>query len=50
MRKQLRTVVDVSARDCGRFYVSGGKVGLQIEMDFKDLEKVLDYRLEDITR
>ena len=50
MRKQLRTVVDVSARDCRRFYVSGGKVGLQIEMDFGDLGKVLDFRLEDITR
>ncbi|MBO4502110.1 MAG: Cys-tRNA(Pro) deacylase [Candidatus Methanomethylophilus sp.] len=50
MRKQLRTVVDISAKDCKRFYVSGGKVGLQIEMDFNDLEKVLDYRLEDIVR
>ncbi len=50
MRKQLRTVVDASAEQCARFYVSGGKVGLQIEMDFKDLEKVLDFSTADIVR
>lgn len=50
MRKQLRTVIDSSAAGDGRFYVSGGKVGLQIEMDFSDLSKVLDYRLADIVR
>ena len=50
MRKQLRTVIDSSAAEHERFYVSGGKVGLQIEMDFADLRKVLDYRLADISR
>ena len=50
MSKQLRTVIDSSAAEHERFYVSGGKVGLQIEMDFADLRKVLDYRLADISR
>lgn len=50
MRKQLRTVIDASAKECGRFYVSAGKVGLQLEMDFSDLSKVLDYALADIVR
>lgn len=49
MRKQLRTVVDKSAEQCARFYVSGGKIGLQIELDFKDLKRVLEFRLADIT-
>ncbi|MCQ2085801.1 MAG: Cys-tRNA(Pro) deacylase [archaeon] len=50
MRKQLRTVIHESAKDCKRFYVSGGKIGIQIEMDFNDLKKVLDFRLADIVR
>ena len=50
MRKQLRTVIHGSAPECGRFYVSGGKIGIQIELDFSDLKKVLDFRLADITR
>ena len=41
MRKQLRTVIDSSAAEHERFYVSGGKVGLQIEMDFADNSSVL---------
>ncbi len=50
MRKQLRTAVDSSAEKRGRIFFSGGKVGLQIEMDFADLHKVLDFRLADLTR
>ncbi len=50
MRKQLRTVVDSSAEQCARFYVSGGKVGIQIEMDFKNLRKVLEFTTADIVR
>ena len=50
MRKQLRTVVDSSAEQCARFYVSGGKVGIQIEMDFNDLRKVLEFSTADIVR
>ncbi|MDD2626607.1 MAG: Cys-tRNA(Pro) deacylase [Methanomethylophilus sp.] len=50
MRKQLQTVIDSSAALPGPFYVSGGKVGIQLEMAFADLAKVLDYRLADIVR
>ena len=50
MRRSLKTVIHESARDCERFYVSGGKVGLQLEFDFRNLEKVLDYVLADIAR
>ncbi|MCQ2071332.1 MAG: Cys-tRNA(Pro) deacylase [archaeon] len=50
MKKQMRTTIDTSAKDHTRFYVSAGKVGLQIEMDFADLEKVLNYQLADIVR
>ena len=50
MRRSLKTVIHESAKECKRFYVSGGKVGLQLEFDFKNLEKVLDYILADIAR
>lgn len=50
MRRQLRTVIHESAAGGKRFFVSGGRVGLQVELDFADLSKVLDYRLWDIAR
>ncbi len=50
MKRRLRTVVDESAGTCRRFYVSAGRIGLQAEIDFADLSKVLDYSLADITR
>lgn len=50
MRKQMRTVIHESAARCRRFYVSGGKVGIQLELDFSDLKKVLDFALADIVR
>lgn len=50
MRKQLRTVIHETAAQPGRFYVSGGKVGIQLELDFADLAKVLDYQLADIVQ
>ncbi len=50
MKRHLRTVVDESASTHKRFYVSAGRIGLQAEIDFADLAKVLDYSLADITR
>ncbi len=50
MRKQLRTVVDSTAFDHGRMYISGGKIGLQIELRPADLSKVLEYVSADIVR
>lgn len=50
MRKQLRTVVDASAGRLERIYISGGKVGLQIELRSADLPKVLNFLSADITR
>ncbi len=50
MRKQLRTVVDSSAFDHDKMYISGGKIGLQIELRSADLSKVLEYKSADIVR
>ncbi len=40
MKKQFRTFVDQSAADLERIYFSGGKIGVQIEMDPEDLKKL----------
>ncbi|AGI48074.1 ybaK/ebsC protein [Thermoplasmatales archaeon BRNA1] len=50
MRKHLTTVFHETADKGERIYVSGGKVGVQVELDPADLRKVLDYRSADITR
>ena len=48
MKKQFRTVIDISAKDQKRIIFSGGKIGYQVEMSLKDLEKVIRFQLEDI--
>ena len=48
MKKQFRTVIDISAKDQERIIFSGGKIGYQVEMSLKDLEKVIRFKLEDI--
>ena len=50
MKRHLRTVVDTSASANPRIYLSAGKVGLQFEIAYADLAKVLDYTLADIVR
>src|SRR5699024_5898709 len=48
MKKQFRTVIDISAKDQERIIFSGGKIGYQVEMMLKDLEKVIRFQLEDV--
>lgn len=48
MKKQFRTVIDKSAQTQERIIFSGGKIGYQVEMTLKDLEKVIRFQLEDV--
>ena len=48
MKKQFRTVIDISAKDQERIIFSGGKIGYQVEMSLSDLEKVIPFQLADI--
>lgn len=48
MKKQLKTVIDASAKNAGTILFSGGKIGYQVELAFDDLKKVLNFKLEDI--
>lgn len=50
MKKAFPTVVDSTALDWETIYVSGGKIGMQVELNPRDLEKLLDVKFETITK
>lgn len=50
MKKLFPTVVDSSALDWETIYVSGGKIGLQIEIDPRALECLIDAKFENVTK
>lgn len=50
MKKQFRTVIDISAKEYETIIFSAGKIGYQVEMSLDDLKKVIDYKLEDISK
>lgn len=48
MKKQFRTVIDVSASNFATILFSGGKIGYQVEVSLEDLTKVVRYDLREI--
>jgi len=48
MKKFFRTVIDKTAEDFETFYISGGKIGYQVEVRVHDLEKIIRFELKDI--
>ena len=50
MKKAFPTYMDLSGQDWDTIYVSGGRIGLQIEINPKDLEKLLDFSFEDVKK
>lgn len=48
MKKQLPTVVDRSAEQHQTIMVSGGKVGCQVELELRELEKAVPIRIADV--
>ena len=49
MKKQYVTRIDESAKTQEQIYVSGGKIGYQVELSLEDLLKVIPAKLEDVT-
>ncbi len=50
MKKQFRTFIDTSVQKQGTIYFSGGKIGLQIEMEPQPLIDLLHIEVVDITK
>lgn len=48
MKKQFTTVADASAENLPYFYVSGGRIGLQIKLSPKELQGLIGMRFDDI--
>ena len=49
MKKQFKTVIDISATEFETIIFSGGKIGYQVELPLVELRKIISFELEDIT-
>lgn len=49
MKKQFPTFVHKTAENFETFYVSAGKVGVQVELNARDLGKVIRLKFADVT-
>ena len=49
MKKSFVTVFDKSVNDGETVIFSGGKIGFQVELAVKDIEKAIRYKAEEIT-
>lgn len=50
MKKEFKTFIDASAESFDFFYVSGGKVGMQIKLNPKELAKLIGGEFADIKK
>lgn len=48
MKKQFQTVIDSTAGAFDTIFVSGGKIGYQVELSPEDLRKVIPYEMADL--
>ena len=48
MKKQFKTVIHESAASCDTIHISGGKIGLQLELNPLELAKIINAKLENI--
>ncbi len=48
MKKQFKTVIHSSAGQYETIYISGGKIGLQLELNPLELAKIINAKLENI--
>ena len=50
MKKQFKTVIDISSKEYYTIIFSAGKIGYQVETSLDNLKKVIDFKLEDISK
>ena len=49
MKKTFKTFIDISAKKYETIIFSAGKIGYQVEVSLSDLNKIINYKLENIT-
>jgi len=49
MKKPFKTCIDETAQLCDTIFFSAGKIGCQVELSPKDLEKIIRFSYADIT-
>ena len=50
LKKSFKVVIDISAKNFNEIIFSGGKIGYQVEVELKDLEKVINCKFDDIVK
>mgnify|MGYP001405477488 CR=1 FL=1 len=50
MKKTYPVFIDKQAFNCQKIIVSGGKIGIQIELSPTDLQKVVNAKIEDLVK
>ena len=50
MKKQFKTVIDISSKEFETIIFSAGKIGYQVETSLNNLKKVINFKLEDISK
>lgn len=49
MKKQFKTVIDSTALNQDTIFLSGGKIGYQVEISLEELNKIIQYTTFDLT-
>ena len=50
LKKPFNVMIDESAKNFNKIIFSGGKIGYQVEVELKDLEKVISYKFANIVK
>lgn len=50
MKKTFKTIIDESVKNYEYIFISGGKIGYQIEIKVDDLKKIINYEIFDISK
>ncbi len=50
MKKQFKTVIDISSKEYETIIFSAGKIGYQVETSLDNLKKVINFKLDDISK
>lgn len=50
MKKQFKTTIHINAESADKIFCSAGKIGRQVELSPKNLEKIIPLQYKDITK